>query len=385
VLGAAALIARNDLRRRLRSRAFVLQAFVGPLVLAGVVSLAFGGGFGVHEKIGVVTIDRSSLADGLGKGLVASNGHGLTFSLVPNLETARQRVKSGKLDGAIVIPAGFQDALARPTPLALEVVTDPHAQIGGAVARSVAGGLAARINAARVATFALLADGRPAPPPESLLHLDLPVSLNQLGSGGTLSPAASIGPGMGLLFLFLSIGTVARGILEERRIRVLDRIRSSPVSLTSILLGKCAGLVLVGCVSMTVLWGATTALLGAYWGTPGGVMLLIFASSLAVAAISGVVAAVAKTEQTAETYATMVAFVFGIVGGSLVPLSQLSPPLLRLSLATPNGWALRGFAQLSAGQGSVGDILPHVGVLLLWAVGASLLAARLLPRRLGTR
>ena len=66
----------------------------------------------------------------------------------------------------------------------------------------------------------------------------------------------------------------------------------------------------------------------------------------------------------------MVAFVLGIVGGSLVPLSELPPGLLRLTLLTPNGWALRGFAELSAGDGTVVDVLPHIGVLLLWgAVG----------------
>ena len=190
---------------------------------------------------------------------------------------------------------------------------------------------------------------------------------------------------MGLLFLFLSVSTVARSLLEERRLKVLDRIRSAPVSFTSILLGKCAGLVLVGCVSMTVLWGATSVLLGARWGEPGAVVLLIIASSLAVAGVGGVVAAMADTEQTADTYGTMFAFVFGILGGSLVPLSQLPPGLLRLSLATPNGWALRGFAELSAGEGSVSDIVPHVGVLLLWAIVAGTVAAVLLPRRLAPR
>jgi ABC-2 type transport system permease protein len=385
VLRAAALIARNDLRRRMRSRSFLLQAFVGPLVLAGVVSLAFGGSFGFDEHIGVVAADHSEIGDRLTRQLVAASGDGLTFTAVPDATVARRRVRSGSLDGALVIPAGFQDSLATPTPLAVQVITDPQQQIGEAVARSVAGGFAARVNAGRLAAFALLADGRPAPDPASLLAVDLPVTLRQRGSGARLSPAASVGPGMGLLFLFLSVSTVARSLLEERRLRVLDRILSAPVSFASILLGKCAGIVLVGCVSMTVLWGATSLLLGAHWGAPAAVAVLIVASSLAVAGLGGVIASLADTEQTADTYGTMFAFVFGILGGSLVPLSQLPPGLLRLSLGTPNGWALRGFAELSAGEGGVRDILPYAGVLLLWAVVAGGLAAVLLPRRLVPR
>jgi ABC-2 type transport system permease protein len=385
VLRAAALIARNDLRRRLRSRAFLLQAFVGPLVLAGVVSLAFGGSFGFNEKIGVVTADRSEIGDRLSHQLVAASAKGLTFTSVPDVAAARRRVRSGSLDGAVVIPAGFQASLATPTPVAVQVVTDSQRPIGEAVARSVAGAFAARVNAGRLATFALLSAGRPAPDPGSLLATDLPVSLRQRGTGARLKPAAAVGPGMGLLFLFLSVSTVARSLLEERRLRVLDRILSAPVSFASILLGKCAGIVLVGCVSMTVLWGATSALLGAQWGAPAAVVVLIVASSLAVAALGGVIASLADTEQTADTYGTMFAFVFGILGGSLVPLSQLPPGLLRLSLATPNGWALRGFAELSAGEGGVRDILPYAGVLLVWALVAGWVAAVLLPRRLVPR
>jgi ABC-2 type transport system permease protein len=81
----------------------------------------------------------------------------------------------------------------------------------------------------------------------------------------------------------------------------------------------------------------------------------------------------------------MVAFVLGILGGSLVPLSELPPGLLRLTLLTPNGWALRGFAELSAGDGTVVDVLPHVGVLLLWGAVAGGIGRWLLPRRLGAR
>jgi ABC-2 type transport system permease protein len=384
-LRAAGLIARNDLQRRLRSRAFILQAFVGPIVLAGVVSLAFGGGFGFKERIGVVAEDHTPLGTGVQQQLVQSSGHGLTFVAIPDAQSARQQVSSASIDAAIVVPAGFQDSLATPNPQALEVLTDPQHVVGQAVASAVAKGVAARVNAGRLASLTLLAQGRASPSPASLLHLDLPVSLQQEGSGARLSPAATIGPGMALLFLFLSVSFVARSLLEERRLRVLDRIRAAPVSLTAVLIGKAIGLILASVASVCVLWGMTSLLLGAAWGDPAGVLLLTLASALSVAGVAGLVAGVAASEQTADQLATMVGFGFGILGGSLVPLSQLPPTLLKVSLFTPNGWALRGFAELSAGQGAVVDVLPHVLVLVLWALGAGTVAAVLLPRRLQTR
>jgi ABC-2 type transport system permease protein len=384
-LRAAVLVARNDLHRRLRSRAFLLQAFVGPIVLSVVISLAFGGSFTLKEKVGVVNRDHSALGEGVQRQLVGSTGGGLTFVALRDVATARSQVKDDTVDAAIVIPPGFQASLATVRPGSLQVVTDPGQQIGEAVATAVANGIAARVDAGRLATVTLLAHGRSAPSTATLLGLDLPVELRQIGAGETLSPAASVAPGMALLFLFLSVSFVARSLLEEKRLRVLDRICAAPVSLTGLLIGKAIGLILASVASVLVLWGVTAATLGAQWGDPVGVLLLAVAASISVAGVAGVVAAATTSEQTADLLATAIGFVFGILGGSLVPLAQLPPTLLRLSLFTPNGWALRGFAELSAGQGHAGDVLVHVVVLLAWGLVAGAIAAVLLPRRLGTR
>jgi ABC-2 type transport system permease protein len=132
-----------------------------------------------------------------------------------------------------------------------------------------------------------------------------------------------------------------------------------------------------------VIWVATSVGLGADWGDPVGVVLLIVAAALAVAGIAGAIAALARTEQSADSLATMVAFLFALVGGAFIPPGDMPAALQRLSLLTPTGWALRGFAELSAANGDVADIAPHVLALLAWGLGAGLVAARLLPRRLG--
>jgi ABC-2 type transport system permease protein len=116
-----------------------------------------------------------------------------------------------------------------------------------------------------------------------------------------------------------------------------------------------------------------------------GVVLLIVAGALAVAGVAGLIAAVASTEQAAENLATGVGFVFALLGGAFLPPGMLPDTLARLAVLTPMGWALRGFAELSAGRGGVGDILAPLAVLLLWAAVAGGLAARLLPARLGAR
>jgi ABC-2 type transport system permease protein len=383
---AAALIAANDLRRRLRNRAFLLQAFVGPLVMSVLISLAFGSGLGFDLEIGFVAEDRSGLAAELQRRFVDTESEGVTFVAFDDLDAAAAAVSDGDVGAAIVVPRGFQESLAGPDPEPIGMVVDnDQSELYGAVARAVAEGIVARINAGRLATATLLADGRPAPEVAELAETELPIEIRRRAAGGEVSPAASVGPGIGLLFLFLSVAIVARSLFEEKRLRVLDRVRAAPVSMGAVLLGKGIGVVVLSSVTMGVLWLATSVLLGASWGDPVAVSAIVLAASIAVAGIAAFIAGTVRSERSADLYATMVAFVLGILGGSLVPLSELPPGLLRLTLLTPNGWALRGFAELSAGDGTVVDVLPHIGVLLLWGIVAGGIGRWLLPRRLGTR
>ena len=379
-------MAANDLRRRFRSKSFVIQAIVGPLLLSVLISLAFGGGLEFDAEVGVAVEDRSEVAQELRAALLGSEAGGVTFVAFDSEAAATAAVEAGDVGAAFVVPAGFGDSLVTATPRSIDLVIDRTASgVDVAVTRAVADAFAARVNVARLATSTLVAAGRDAPDLAGLGALDLPIVVDRRTAGDEVSPAASVGPGIGLLFLFLSVATVARALFEERRLSVLDRIRSAPVSTGDILFGKGIALVVLGCVTMGVLWLSTQLLLGARWGDPLAVSALIVASAAAVAGIAASIAGLVRSERTADLYATMVAFVFGILGGSLIPLSELPPSLVRVSLFTPNGWALRGFATLSAGDGHLSDVAGPLAVLAMWALAAGLLGLWLLPRRLGTR
>jgi ABC-2 type transport system permease protein len=381
-LGAALLIAGTDLTRRLRNRSFVIQAVVGPIALAAIISLAFGGGGLVDTTIGVVDADGSDASRGLVSGLEQASSDELRFETVDSVGAARPRVADDDLGAAIVVPAGFAASLASADPASLEVLTSSDDPISADVARAVAATVADRADAARLAVATAGALGTPPPGADALAAIDLPVTVDVTGTVGDVSPAAYFGPGMGLLFLFLSVGVMARDLLVDERTRLIDRLRAGPVGDGAILVGKGASVLAVGVSSLLVIWAVTSRALGADWGDPLGVVVLIVAAALAVAGIAGLIAGVARTEQQADTLATTVAFVFALVGGAFIPPGQMPAALRALSLFTPTGEALHGFAELSAGEGTLVDVVPYVLALLAWAVGAGLVAARLLPRRL---
>jgi ABC-2 type transport system permease protein len=402
----AGVVARNDLRRRLRNRTFLVYAVAGPLLLATIITLAFGSGDEFDATIGVVDDDGSPMAAGFVDALtgdgVAEGGGGdldgegdggadegadgpgsLDFERVSSVDEARRLVDDDDLGAAIVVPSGFTASLATDEPGDVEVLAGADDSLAVEIARAVAAELTLRADAERLAATTAQARGGAPPGPGAVAGAGLPVRIETTGSGGDVSPAAYFGPGMGLLFLFLSVGIVARELLWEKRTGLLDRLRSGPMTAGAFLAGRGLAVVVMSVSSLTVIWAVTAGALGADWGQPVGVVLLILTSALAVAGIGALVAAVARTEQQADNLATTVAFVFAMLGGAFIPPGDLPDTLARLGVLTPTGWALRGFADLSAGGGTVVDVLPSIVALLLWALVPGVVAARLLPRRLG--
>lgn len=382
-LRAALVIAGTDLRRRLRNRSFLVQGVVGPIVLATIISLAFGGVHNdIEATIGLVDADGSPASAGFVEALVGADTGDLRFVEVDSPEEARRRVDRD-LGAAVVVPEGFAASLRGERPLDVEVLSDPDAPISAEVARAVATGFADRAAAARLAALTAAEVGDRVPGDDVLAAIDLPLEVTTTGTGGDVSPAAYFGPSMGLLFLFLSMGNVARDLLAEKRVQLLDRLRAGPVRDGTLVAGRGLSVVAVGVTSLCVIWAVTTVALGAHWGPPLGVVAVILAASLAVAGIAGLVAAVARTDQSADVLASMIGFAFAMVGGAFIPLGSMPEGLQRLALLTPIGQALRALADLSAGSGEVGAVVPQITALLAWAVVAGGAAAWALPRRVG--
>jgi ABC-2 type transport system permease protein len=379
----ALVIAGTELRRALRDRSLIITVVVGPIVLAAIISLALGSS-SFEATIGVVDEDGSPLSSGFAAGLAGADEDGLAFEAIDSVGAARRQVADGDVDAAIVVPSGFAASLAG-TPAPLDVLTSSDAVIAGEVAQSVADGFAARVDAGRLAAAATVLRGADAPSVDELAAIELPVTVDQRGTGDSVSPAAYFAPAMGLLFLFFAVGGIARSLLRERRTGVLDRMRVAPVTTTDILVGKAIFTFTAGLLGLLVIWAATHVALGADWGAPLGVVALIVAATLAVTGIAGLIAAVAPTEQAADGLATGLALLFALVGGSFVPVEDLPDVFGALSLFSPNGLALRGFTELNSADAPPVDVLPDVLALLAWAVVAGAVAARRLPHRLEAR
>lgn len=359
------LIAANGLRRSVRDRSILIQAVVAPIVIAIVVGAAFGSGFNLNVTVGIKDADGSDISEQIAQGLTGSGGDGIAFSSVDSDVDAA--LDSGAYDAVIVLPAGLSDAVLSGEPAQLDVVgeaTDPLAQ---SVAESVAAGVAANLQTARVTAVAASSAGvtDPGAAIQRAVTATPPLTVEQGEVTGTFSVMAYFAPGVAMLFLFFIIGNGARSIIEERREGTLPRILAGPVSASSVLLGKTVGVLIVGIVSMTLVWLITWLGFGAYWGDPLGVFLVIVSAVVAIAGISLLITGLARTENQADALTTIVALLFAVAGGTF--FYGASGVVSNLRLFTPNGQALAAFVNLAAAEADVVEVLPQI--LLLTGIG----------------
>jgi ABC-2 type transport system permease protein len=386
-MGAALRIAAKDLRQRVRDRSAIMLAVVVPLALAAIFSLLFGPASTPSPfAYAVSDADRSDLSRAFtGQVLAELEERGIvTVSELPVSE-ARAAVRDGDLDAVFVFPAGFAQDVRSQRPASLDVVGSVDAATATDVARSVATSYAEGLNAARVAVAALVR-AEPGLTPaeiqevaEQTVHGAAPVALQDISATARLLDTKTyFAAGMAVFFLMFTVQFGVSSLIEERTEGTLPRLLAAPINRASIVLGKLLTSVVLGVVSISVLVVGTSVLLGASWGNPVGVALLIVAGVLAATGITAVIASLARTAEQAGSWQAVVAVTLGMLGGAFFPIQQSGSFMATASLVTPHAWFIRGLGNLAGGD--VADVLPAVGALLLIAVLTGAVALRRIGR-----
>lgn len=381
-MGTALVIAAKDLRQRVRDRTAYVVGIVAPLVLAGLISLAFGrSGFQFSATFAVVDEDGGMLARAFVHDVLGDAGlrKAVTIKPVATRSEAGRQARDGDVAAAIVVPAGYTAAALAGQPIPLEVVRSADKRIGADVAVALAEGFTAKVNAVRLSVATALAAGT-GQSPEQLAaraaHADPAVSLAERSTLRADVPAASqYAPGMGIFFMFFVVGMGARSLVAERRSGTLSRLLAAPVRPTSLLAGKAVAAWVMGVAGLAAMAGASTFLLRMTWGDPLAAAAVIVAVVLAATGITALVLTMARTEQQAGLYMSVVTMGLALLGGNFVNVEQAPDVLRRLALITPNGWALRAVRDLAVDGGGLGSILTPLGAITAFAAVTFGLAA----------
>ena len=368
-------IAGKDLRERMRDRSAFVLAIVVPFALAAIFTLLFGpAAVPKAFEYAVVDLDRTPVTESFVADVLGSlDEQGVAVVHRVGEDGARAGVRDGTFDAAFLLSEGFAAGMASPDPVGLEVLGSPDAPTATQVARAVARSYAEGLDAARVAVAGVLT-ARPGLSQADIdrvaqqtVHGTAPVRLEDVSTTTrVLDVKTQFAAGMAVFFLLFTVQFGVSSLIDERSAGTLGRLLAAPVRRGAVLVGKLLTSVVLGVVCLTVLVLGTTLMLGASWGHPAGVALLVVAGVLAGTGITSVVASLARTSEQAGSWQAVVAVTLGLLGGTFFPIQQSGNLLATLSLATPHAWFMRGLSDLAGGGGAL-QVLPAVGALLAMA------------------
>ncbi|MBW3618850.1 MAG: ABC transporter permease [Actinobacteria bacterium] len=380
------LLSRKDLRLRLRDRSAFLYGIVAPFVLAAILGLVFGGvGEGADVTIGIAVADTGEVGLGLQRAFDDGSGDReigdpVRMARFADRDAAAAAVDAGEVGAAVVVPAGTSDALRGTGPVELEVLTRADEGLAATVADAVARGLAADLTTRRVLAAVGTLAGLPADdvaatvadPPELLALTDAATDDRQLDADTYLAA------GMAVFFLFFTVQFGVTSLLDERREGTLARLLAAPLSARQVVASKALTSLLLGLVSMTALVVASSLFLGASWGSPGAVALLVVAAVLSSVGLVTLLASFARTAEQASTWQSIVAVVSGMLGGAFFPVGE-GAVLRALSRLTPHSWFLGGLSDIAGGAGP-GAVAASLLVLVAFGAATGVVGAVRLRR-----
>jgi len=186
---------------------------------------------------------------------------------------------------------------------------------------------------------------------------------------------------IGVMFLLFTASGAAGALLDEAESGTLDRVLSSRVTMTSLMLGKLTynSLLAFAQLVLMFLWGWAVFKLD-FWSHIPGFIVMGVCSAVAVAAFGLLLASICRTRAQLGALSTLVILVMSSIGGSMFPRFLMPEGMQKAGLLTINAWAIDGFTKVFWRDEPVSHLWPQVLVLLGIAVVLFAIARRVARR-----
>ena len=411
-------IALKDMRQSFRNRGAIVFMFVVPVLVTVLFYFMFGriaGGddsFTLPQTNVIVVNQDQGQAPGIG-----SMGAFLTDVLrgddlvdllrVTEMQgpgAARTAVDNQEAGIAVIIPAGFSDALTGEGPAAeVELYSDPTLTIGPAIVAGIVSqvvdGMASGTISLNVTMNQLEEAGlsltpeliedlvdtvtAAAPPQQAggLIRLVEPAGSENTNELAQL--LAQILGGMMVFYAFFTGANVLYSILTEEHNGTLQRLFTTPTSHLAIFGGKFLAALLILAVQIAVLLLFGHLVFDIQWGNPLPVVAAA-AGLVLIAATTGLflVSLIKDPRQGGIIFGGLLTLT-GMVG--LLTVFTASAPntpaaLETVALLVPQGWAMRTFRQAMGGS-AWQEIALTFAVIVLWSAAFFTIGQYRLRRR----
>jgi ABC-2 type transport system permease protein len=401
-----------------RDRSALMLSFIVPIVFFSIFAGIFGAQKSKTPKTTVVIadLDRSDTS----RRLVTALQHETALDVVVtpkksttpfDAKSAEETVRAGDAPVALIIPKGFGATQIRfdapnngPAFRLLSDSADPIADqvVGGLLQKTMmmsmpemmmnagvsevdrwSGGLTAQQKATLdqnmkgYRTLNAQAPARAASP-DSIIRIE---KTDVVGQNKSNVIAALYAAGIGVMFLLFTASNAGGALLEENESGTLDRILTTRLTLTQLLLGKLAYLWTLGFTQICVmfLWGALVFRLQLFQHL-GGFLIMALSTSLATSAFGLLLASICRTRAQLGAMSTLVVLSLSAIGGSMFPRFLMPAGLQKAGLVLFNSWAIDGFTNVFWRELPLTSIALPAAVLIGWGI-VFFVAARQLTKR----
>jgi ABC-2 type transport system permease protein len=381
-------IVRTAILALLRDRGALALNFILPVAFFSIFALVFGGRRDITPRVKVVVVDEdgSRFSQGLVYGLeqagsleVRTRPEPVDGSQQPvyTAATAAVAVRNGTVPVAIIIPRGLGD---RPSPSSAR---DAHRgtinlleDVSDAVAPLMVSGTL------QIVTMTAMLQDRSKQLSEGPgnVHQGIEGSTATYGlasEGIAITSTRVIGEkksnplisfyaaGIGVLFLLFTTSGASGALIEEFENGTLDRVLSSHVTMTSLMLGKLTFNSVLAFAQLVLMfvWGWAVFGLDLWTHIPGFVVMGM-TTAVSVAAFGLFLASVCRTRAQLGALSTLIILAMSSVGGSMFPRFLMPAGMQKAGLLTINAWAIDGFTKVFWRDEPISHLWPQVLVLV---------------------
>jgi ABC-2 type transport system permease protein len=437
-------ITLKDLLQSTRTMSFWLFAFVVPVLVTLMFFIMFGSTGGDDENgfelpqttVVIVNLDQGQLPASAGEVLNLSSAVPVDISTAKSMgrvitellqttvfeelmriseekdeSAARTSVDDGTNDMVIILPTNFTDSLIQfDDPAAVQIYKDPTLTFGPAIVEAILRQLLDGFSSARIGTQVTI---------EQLASSGVPISaelvqeivneISALSSEQTEAMASGsenlialestssedepksiveeiiglILGGMMIFFAFFTGSAGMQSILVEEERFTLPRLFTTPTSHRTILSGKGLAAFITVAVQVTVLMLFGWLVFSIDWGETSTVILATIGIIL-VATATGlfIVSWLTNTRQSGIVFGGLLTLtgMIGLIGVFTAGVPNQPEFIKTMTLLVPQGWAMRGLTIALEG-GTVQDLLPIFGGIMVWTVAFSLIGLRRMRTR----
>ncbi len=398
-------IIRQDLRIFLTNRSNLPSLLLVPSVMTVIIALVNGGAFGgvAIRRLDVIDLDQSQASSQFLDAVRQANpgltlcpmdnnaqdicGLGASSSLTEN--QSLDRVANSDSLALLEIPSGFGADMAAQQPVSLtyrstsSFGTSQSAleAVQAAVSQVNTAAVAARIGVAEIdklqGTSMTSAQGQQLSSALYQRALDLqkqnPITIDfsLSASSQPQSVGASLQyglgqsvPGMGSMFVLMTIFGGMSALIIERQQWTLPRLAMMPLSRSTLLAGKILARFCLGLIQFAVVF-IVGGILGMSFGEDiPALILLVIVYTLCITALSFAVGSGLKNPEQASGFGLLLTLTLAPIGGAWWPM-DISPKFMQVfGHISPIAWAMDGFTALTYHQAHLVNILLPLGVLL---------------------